>query len=245
MNYLKSYKIFESQKYLISRKLHQLDIMRFDINSDLTVDVYQNIDIRNMNLTELPCKFGKVNGEFYVSDNQLKDFEGFPNEVERMLCGDNEFENLNGCTNIIRDDFNCSNCKLTSLEGGPQIIDGYYSFSGNLITNFNGFPKDFTKSVFYDRNPISEVIDIFLKSFNGYINRQGGGDIGQLIDLINKHDVIDGDCINWLSVEVIFYEYIPGIAIDPLNLNGYLKIWIRDEIPNPDDLKLKNYKIIK
>jgi hypothetical protein len=253
MNYLKSYKLFEATilgpnsfnlRYLISRKLHQLNILRFDINSDLTVDVYADIDIRNKNLYELPCNFGKVDGNFYVSDNQLKDFKGFPNEVGRMLCGGNEFENLNGCTNIIRGDFNCSDCKLTSLEGGPQIIDGYYSFTGNLITNFKGFPKDFKNSIFYDRNPISEVMDIFLKTFNGYITRQGGGDIGQLIDLINKHDVIDGDNINWLSVEEIFYEYIPGIAIDPLNLNNYLKMWLRDEIPNPDDLKLKNYKII-
>ena len=249
MNYLKSYNIFESTplppRYLISRKLNQLDISRFDINLDLTVDVYDNIDLRGKDLSELPCKFGKVNGDFYVSENQLKNFDGFPKEVRgRMLCGDNEFENMNGCGNIIKGDFNCSGCKLTSLENGPQIVDGYYGFNRNLITNFNGFPKDFKKTVFYDGNPVSEVIYIFLKTFNGYINRVGGGNIGQLIDLINDHDVIDGNNINWLAIEMIYYEYLPGFAITPLDVNEYLKIWIKDEIPNPEDLKLKNYKII-
>ncbi len=246
MKIIKEFESFSfSEKYLISRKLSNLDISRFGINSDLTVDVYANIDLRGKDLSELPCKFGKVNGDFYVSDNQLKDFKGFPSEVGRMLCGDNEFENLNGCTNIIKGDFNCSGCKLTSLENGPQIVDGYYGFNRNLITNFNGFPKDFKKMVFYDGNPVSEVIDIFLKTFNGYINRvPSGGLIGQLIDLINDHDVIDGNNINWLAIEMIYYEYLPGFAITPLDVNEYLKIWIRDEIPNPDDLKLKNYKII-
>lgn len=213
------------------------------INSDGTIDT-GDFFMREKMLDRLPFEFNKV-GDFCVDGNRLKDFSGFPKKAKRILCGKNNFTNLIGCTPEINGDFNVSNCKLTSLEGSPIKVDGYYSFAHNNIKDFNGFPKDFKDPVFYNNNLVCEVIDIFLKTFNGYIHRTGGGRIGQLIDLINDHDVIDGYNINWLAVEMIYYEYLPGIAITPLDLNPYLKIWVRDEIPDPNKLNLKNYTINK
>ena len=75
-------------------------------NSDGSFDVKGSVDLANMNLTELPMKFGKVNGDFVCYSNKLTTLEGAPNYVGR--------------------DFYCSRNNLASLEGAPKEVGGLF-----------------------------------------------------------------------------------------------------------------------
>jgi len=72
-------------------------IEKYKFRSDGTLDVFQNVDLENKNLEELPFKFGKIDGDFDCSWNKLTSLEGAPK--------------------IVNGNFFCQYNKLTSLEG--------------------------------------------------------------------------------------------------------------------------------
>lgn len=105
MKYVKSYKIFEStendQFYKTRREvsiwLDDYGVEKYTINSDLTVDVDDSVDLDNERLKFLPVQFGKINGYFFIDDNGLKSLKGCPIEIKgEFSCSKNNIYNLDG-----------------------------------------------------------------------------------------------------------------------------------------------------
>ena len=56
-------------------------IKYWKLNSEGKVDVDGSVDIGNMNLTEIPVKFGIVSGNFWCFNNQLTSLKNAPTSV--------------------------------------------------------------------------------------------------------------------------------------------------------------------
>ena len=106
------------------------------------VNVKGNVKLDNLNLTELPIKFGKVGGHFYCYWNKLTTLEGAPTVVDgNFICDFNELTSLKGSPKKVKGCFKCSHNKLTSLEGAPEKIGDYFDCQNNLLTSLEGSPK--------------------------------------------------------------------------------------------------------
>jgi len=139
MKYLKLFESFdESEIHKICKKYH---IKKYTINKDGSIDVDRTVELQSENLTKLPLKFNKINGDFYCDDNRLTSLEGCPKEVSS--------------------NFFCYSNKLTSFEYAPKIIKGGFDCRINNIKSFEYFPS-FVKSYFMCvGNPIFQVWDLF------------------------------------------------------------------------------------
>ena len=63
-------------KEQIKQWLDEMGVINYVINKDLTVDVKGDVNLSYKNLKELPVQFGKVKGNFFCSNNQLKSLKG-------------------------------------------------------------------------------------------------------------------------------------------------------------------------
>ena len=94
-----------------------LNIIRYTINKDLTVDVRGGVNLYHLGLERIPLKFGKVDGVFHCSYNQLTSLEGAPIKVNGSFsCILNKITSLEGCPKKVNGDFYCSNNKVEFTE---------------------------------------------------------------------------------------------------------------------------------
>jgi len=182
----------------ICKKYH---IYNYTINSDGIIDVDDNVNLNNINLTELPLKFGKVSGYFDCSDNNLTTLKGCPQSVTGY--------------------FICHNNNLTTLEFCPQSVGCYFSFYKNHIKDLYGFPEFFDGHIFYERNPVEEILDLFnitVKDSFGISNIKSG----KIIGLLNEYDAIqqDGKLVILDRLEEVFYTLNMEIPKE-INLDNY------------------------
>jgi hypothetical protein len=90
------------------------------LNSKGEVDVDGNVDMTNKNLTEIPVKFGRVEGRFDCSNNNLTTLKNCPTYINGGFSS-----------------FDCGGNKLTSLEYCPDSIGGsYFRFDINPLTDY-------------------------------------------------------------------------------------------------------------
>ena len=136
MRYLKLFESFEN----IDEICKKYRIENYTINQDGSIDVDEDVNLHNLGLEKLPCKFNKVNGHFNCNFNNLKSFEGSPVEV-------------NG-------NFSCHNNNLTSFEYAPRIIRGDFICTDNNIKTFEYFPS-FVKYLNCIGNPIWKIWNLF------------------------------------------------------------------------------------
>ena len=92
----------------------------------------------------LPLEFGKVSGEFDISNNRITSLEGCPEEAEV---------------------FNCSMNLLESLEDGPKKCK-YYLCSNNYIKSLDGLP-DNLHTLSASGNSITSLIALGGKKLEG------------------------------------------------------------------------------
>ena len=113
---------------------------KYNPETDL-VDVWGNFSYTKKGLKDFKgVKFGKINGDFDCSNNELASLEGAPIEVEGSFnCSNNKLTSLEGAPIVVEGSFNCSNNKLTSLEGAPRGVHKF-NCSGNLLTGLDGGP---------------------------------------------------------------------------------------------------------
>ncbi len=102
----------------------------YTFHKDGTLDVNGDVDLSEMNLTQLPFKFGKVTGDFNCSYNELSSTENMPR--------------------IVGGSFYCYHNPITSLIGGPEEVGWDYSCSETLISSFDGIPQHLR--IFYCTN---------------------------------------------------------------------------------------------
>jgi hypothetical protein len=154
----------------------------WSINPDTGfIDVDGNVNMILMGFTEIPVKFGDVDGYFYCLHNHLSSLEGAPQSVGGDLnCDHNKLTSLKGAPQSVGGDFDCLFNKLNSLEGGPKFVGGDFKCIGNNLISLNGAPQsvgglfsikldEISKSYYHVIIPkIEEMIEIGIALQNPY-----------------------------------------------------------------------------
>lgn len=78
------------------------NIETFHVNPDFSVDVPETVDLYGCGLTELPFKFGKVYGNFDVTNCKLKNFDNFPRLCYSLILVNNPITSLIGIQDQIK-----------------------------------------------------------------------------------------------------------------------------------------------
>ena len=195
MKYLKLYENFDN----IENICRSLNINRYTINQDGSIDVFQYVNINPIVqfkfYKKLPLKFGKVDGYFYCRNNKLETLENSPNYVGGYFnVSQNELKSLEYSPKIIDGYFNCDNNELKTLLGGPEKVGGeYYCITNNLIDVY-GFPENFKANAHFVDNPVYEIIDLV------YTEHQA-----KFIKWLNEYNVIKGSTIFEEGLNQAFY----------------------------------------
>lgn len=105
-------------------KIHYLcykyDIKKYHINSDLSIDVYDDVYLNRKDLTKIPIKFNIIYGTFSICNNFITSLKNSPNTVFGS--------------------FYASNCRLTSLEYCPLYVEHIFDLYNNNITEISNVP---------------------------------------------------------------------------------------------------------
>lgn len=133
-------------------KMLELDFKKivYADNGDTNYD--GDIDLRSMGLDEIPIKFDKVFGNFYVSGNKLKTLKNSP----KFVGGDFRFG-----FNLIED-----------LKYSPCIVSGNFYAAYNKISSLDGIPRIIGKNIYLHKNPGNfewQTVDTMIKQKNGKI----------------------------------------------------------------------------
>jgi hypothetical protein len=157
-------------------------IKNYTINSDNSVDVDDNVKLRDKDLKSIPLNFNIVNGYFNCNHNHLTSLKGCPVRVGSWFscygnnltslqhspqymengdfyCGSNKIESLQYCTELIRGNFYCIDNKLTSLEHHPTVYDKF-NCQSNQINTFEKFYY-YKEDVDFRFNPIWDIYVLF------------------------------------------------------------------------------------
>lgn len=105
-------------------------IINYKINNDLSVDVFENVNLAEKGFLNLPIQFNHIDGYFSVSYNRLITLKGAPRTVSKS--------------------FYCTSNNLKSLEHGPIEVEASYVANKNLLENTNGFPKKVGANFYLD-----------------------------------------------------------------------------------------------
>ena len=77
------------------------------------------------------------------------------NQVNGMFsCSNNRLKSLEGCPEIVKS-FYCYGNKLTSLKYSPKIVQQNFDCSNNLLNSLKYFPKKVEKSVDLSKNDLT------------------------------------------------------------------------------------------
>jgi hypothetical protein len=139
MRYLRDYKLFESRDGLTDEQSKFLDNYTYgswSVNREGLVDVRGSFYCYSQGLEDfLGIRFGKVSGDFWCFDNQLRTLEGSPREVgEGFLCHGNQLRTLEGSPRVVRGSFWCERNPLISLKGAPEVIKYEFYFKNTLFS---------------------------------------------------------------------------------------------------------------
>jgi hypothetical protein len=152
----------EDPRRKIARFMEEVaNTRRYKINDDLTIDVYDDVTIREP-MNHLPFKFGWIGGDFNISSCGLISLRGCPDDIEQdFICTNNRITDLkygptevggnydvrqsglyklDGAPRIIHKDFDCSYNNIDDLKGGPLEIDGSYYAANGTMTSIEGAP---------------------------------------------------------------------------------------------------------
>ena len=84
-----------------------------------------------------------VDVDFYCAGQRLRDFKGvaFGHVKGNFNCSNNRLTSLNGAPQTIGSGFYCGANSLTSLEGAPKTIGTHFACGDNQLTSLEGAPK--------------------------------------------------------------------------------------------------------
>lgn len=110
----------------ITQWLKSIDVDKFRINEDLSVDVKGLVNLENQNLTAIPVQFNDVEGSFYCNNNQLTSLLGVPNSVSgSFICDNNLLNNYEHVPRYVGESFYCSGkIDITELKN-MEILDDF------------------------------------------------------------------------------------------------------------------------
>jgi hypothetical protein len=117
----------------------QYKIYNYTVNDDDSIDVDGSVDLFGIDLTELPLRFNRVNGNFICSLSKLTTLKGSPNFVGGYFsCANNFLKDLKYSPKKVIGDFVCSRNNLTDLYGDIEYVGGdFYCGRNQLIDNYS------------------------------------------------------------------------------------------------------------
>jgi len=99
-----------------------------------------------------------VDGSVYLSGRELTKLPLKFGEVTGYFdCSDNRLTSLEGAPIRVGGDFNCSFNNLTSLEGAPTRVGGGFRCSYNQLTNLEGAPEVVEKGFYCSNNKLTSL----------------------------------------------------------------------------------------
>ena len=152
-----------------------LDQEDFNINEDLSVSLFVDLDISNnsaSSLRRIPVKFREIQGSVWISNCKLETLIGLPAKIDGgvyitnaritnlrycpqqlgddgdiVLQNNRELVSLEGCPSDVPQDFSLNDChKITSLEGGPKTVGHNYKVDTcDGLTSIKGMPTKIGK----------------------------------------------------------------------------------------------------
>ena len=154
---------------------HHLKEDDYTINKDMSVDVYQSIQLETEELIDnkIPFKFNKVDGDFRISDTPLVSLENSPEEVTgTYMVTFSDIETLEGGPRIVGKNFNVDwNKMLATLDGSPDKVGGDYKFIASWhVTDISGISKEIGGNVIYGGSGPTKFTD---EDFRSYSNIGG------------------------------------------------------------------------
>jgi hypothetical protein len=159
--------------------LNKVCVGEWKLNSNGEVDVKLSVNMNDMNLTEIPVKFGKVTGyfdcggnkltslefaptsvvgSFYCRHNELTSLEFAPTSVGGYFyCSSNQLTSLEFAPTTVRGGFYCNNNQLTSLEFAPTNVGGWFECSSNELTSLEFAPTSVGEYFVCSRNQLTSL----------------------------------------------------------------------------------------
>jgi len=142
-------------------------IQDYNINPDMSIDVYRQVELINKNLTKLPLNFNKIEGDFLCHDNMLTSLEGAPKIVNGFFdCSHNYLSTLEGAPNYVKGFFNCSYNNLTSLKYSPEYVGTNFWCANNIIMNLNSLKSNIQGNLFLENNPIYKLYQNYIRKID-------------------------------------------------------------------------------
>ena len=172
-------------------------IKNYTINEDGTIDVDGDVRLYNKVLNRLPLKFGKVSGNFYCGNNELKSLEGSPREVGGdFFCHSNQLTSLEGSPRSVGGYFYCYRNQLESLSGISKYISKGIDIEINQLRDVQGIKDGWRGEVWINENPVYQIFKLFpYKRWD------------ELIEFLNEYEVIrDGKVVVLQALELVFHE---------------------------------------
>lgn len=130
----------------IRKWLRKKKIDNYTISEDFHITVHDSVNLDGkIEGDKIPVKFDVIDGYFNISNNDLISLEGSPKKVIKDFdCSNNKLTSLFGAPQIVGD-FNCSNNELKKdLSYGPKEVNGYYNCSNNRLSSVEGAPRSIT-----------------------------------------------------------------------------------------------------
>ena len=90
-------------------------------------------------------------------------------------CSDTKITSLEGAPGSVGGNFSCYNNQLTSLEGSPSSVGGYFDCSNNQLTSIEGAPSSVCGGFSCFNNQLTSLTGIhkILKQMNGIFYANG------------------------------------------------------------------------
>ena len=212
-----------TKKY-IKEVCKKYNIKNYTINSDMTVDVNDDVYIRYSNLKELPIYFNIVDDNF--------------------VCDSQNLNSLKGCPRKVYGGFDASYNKLKDLKYFPEYVEGNVFLDYNDISDLTYLPKKTSLNINLSGNEIRTFKNLFNHTF--YVENNPIEPLWDLfkdrnyIDYFNELDIISPDersivfdRLNYFLVDIGKGE------LDILSKNGSLFRTKNNKI-----YRFENYNII-
>jgi len=102
-----------------------------------------------------------IHGMFHIfdEDSPITSLEGGPEYVGGQVSLNNlkKLKSLKGAPTYIGRDFNSRNCRITSLEGLPNSLEGFLQVHGSNLTDLNGSPRDIGGAFYVYNAPLTSL----------------------------------------------------------------------------------------
>jgi hypothetical protein len=134
-------------KQEIENALDELIIGNYKVHDDLTVDVFEDVDMSGLEMSVFPWKFGTIKGSFNCSSNFLENLIGSPRTVTGdFMCVSNRLITLEGAPlEVGGTTFACDDNKLKDLRYLPKFTnpkETFISCTDNKLITLEGCPKE-------------------------------------------------------------------------------------------------------